>query len=107
MPGAMDSESRAVDRMAAYALPKAPEPNDAALKAVGYAIIGMTLGYLLHRFGVRADVSEVVGLAAVWVAARYDSNRGWQKYRHARSEARARLKDQADAGSTAASGRSR
>ncbi len=99
MSGYMEYDARSIDEMAAHALPKAPEPNTAAAQAVGYAIVGMTLAYFLHRFGLPAHISEAVGLAAVWAAARYDCNLGWRKYSRARQEAWATLRRQAEPGS--------
>jgi hypothetical protein len=55
--------------------------------AIGCAMTGMAVSYLLQHVGLRADVSTLTGLAAVGLVARADCQRGWRRYHEARAKA--------------------
>jgi len=78
---------RRIDELTAHLKPSPAEPSEAAWTAVGYGLLLIGVAYCAHCIGMRADLSDIIGLAAVWLAARADSSRRWRRYHAARRDA--------------------
>ncbi len=69
-----------LERRIAHLQPKPKLADEAGAVAVAYAAIALFVQWLISASGPPLWIGSLLGLAAAWAAARYDTKRKWKPY---------------------------